>query len=675
MVRESEEATIRELLRTHPKGLTIEEVSKKLSLNRTTAAKYLNAFVLTGQAEMRMLGSAKLFSLTQRVPLTNLLSLSSDLILILDDDLFIQEVNAPFLAFFGMQKDILKGAQLGQSPLSPHFPVGEMSCVERALDGEGGAHEVQFDLLDNRRFFKMKCIPLTFENGARAVGVILEDITEMKTYQQELEGRVRERTAEVVRAKDFAENLISTANAMIIGLDTSGKVTIFNKAAEDVTGYSRDEILGKNGLDIIVPADRFPEFRAELRHLISGGTAEQFESPILTKGGNVRYISWNNNVITEEGQITATISFGIDITERKRTEEQLRESQRALATLMGNLPGMAYRSTNDPGWTMEFVSEGCAELTGYQPSELIGNRSVAYADLIHPQDRQRVRDETQEALGAGQSFQLMYRIHTSTGMEKWVWEQGLGVHAPQGDLVAVEGFISDITDRKHAEEIIRKANKQVALLTSITRHDIINQVNSLRGYAGILKQSATDEKTTGFLKSIDAIADTILHQIIFTRDYQNVGAEPPQWIPVAPTLEVLLQTIDRGSVSIVVDTGDLEIYADPLIEKVFFNLIDNSLRHGEQVSNIRISCADDDSGLSLVYEDDGVGIPEDEKEMIFTRGFGKNTGYGLFLIREILSITGFTILEKGTPGKGVRFIIRVPPASYRFPGRNTSSAP
>ncbi|NMB77859.1 MAG: PAS domain S-box protein [Methanomicrobiales archaeon] len=673
MARDSEEATIRDLLRRHPKGLTIEEVSKKLSLNRTTAAKYLNAFVLTGQAEMRMLGSAKLFSLTQRVPLTNLLSLSSDLILILDDDLFIQQANAPFLAFFSQPKDALKGARLDQSPLAPHFAAAELSWIERALEGDGGASEIRFDLIDPGRYFKMKCIPLTFENGARAVGIILEDITEMKTYQQELEKRVQERTAEVVKAKDFAENLIRTANALVIGLDPQGHVTIFNRAAEDVTGYSRDEMLGKKGLDIIMPENRFPVFRAALRRLLAGGLPDRIDSPLLTKSGHVRHISWNNNALVEEGKIAATISFGIDITDRRAAEEQLRESQRALATLMGNLPGMAYRCRNDSAWTMEFVSEGCADLTGYQVSELTGNSAVAYLDLIHPQDRQRVKEEIGMALEEGQSYQVLYRIFTSTGTEKWVWEQGLGVPGPEGDIVAIEGFITDITDRKHAEEIIRKANKQVALLTSITRHDIINQVNSLRGYIGILRQTIQDDKSAGYLSSIDAIAETILRQIIFTRDYQNVGAEPPRWIPVADTLEFILQTIDRGQVEIQTSTGDLEIYADPLIEKVFFNLIDNSLRHGEHVTSIRISCAEDEEGLSLIYEDDGIGIPNDEKDLVFARGFGKNTGYGLFLIREILSITGFTITEEGIPGNGVRFLIRIPKASYRMPGCGTIS--
>ncbi len=615
---------------------------------------------------MRTLGSAKLFYLTQRVPLTNLLSLSSDLILILDSDLFIQEVNEAFLAYFKLNKEDLKGSQLGQSSLAPHFSAREIPIIERALDGEGSALEVRFDLLDDGRYFKMKCIPLTFEYGTRAVGIILEDITEMMTYQHELEQRVRERTAEVVRAKDFAENLINTANAMIIGLDTEGKVTIFNKAAEQVTGYTHKEIAGKNWFEVIVPKDRFPNSWNEFRHISKGGFPDNSENPILTKSGSVRYISWNNSTLVEDGRIIATISFGIDITDKKRADELLKESQRTLATLMGNLPGMAYRCRNDMKRTMEFVSEGSADLTGYLPSDFIENETVDYAGLIHQDDRQIVWDQIQEAIRDQQKFKIMYRILTATSTEKWVWEQGLGVFSPGGDLLAIEGFIIDITDRKQAEEIIKKANKQVALLTKITRHDIINQINTLKGYISIIKRLVTDEKTVEVLKKEEAIADTILRQIIFTRDYQNVGAEPPRWILVKDTLDTILQTVERGSITIAVNTGDLEIYVDPLIEKVFFNLIDNSLRHGGHLAHIEISCEQKEKDLFLIYEDDGVGIPDDEKEIIFTRRFGKNTGYGLFLIREILSITGFSILENGTYGKGVRFVISIPPKSYRF---------
>ncbi len=547
MAREPEEETIRELLRRHPKGLTIEEVSKKLALSRTTAAKYLNAFVLTGQADMRTLGSAKLFSLTQRVPLTNLLSLSSDMILILDDDLFIQQANEAFLGYFSQEKEAIRGTQLPHSPLVPHFLPAMMAAVGRALEGEGSAQEVRFDLIADNRFFRMKCIPLTFENGSRAAGVIFEDITEMKDYQRHLEEEVRERTDELLRA-------------------------------------------------------------AEL----------------------------------------------------------LRESQRTLATLMGNLPGMAYRYRNEPGQPLEFVSEGCLELTGYEPGELIGSTTHSFTSLIHPDDLQGIRDKTDEAIRERRTFQHIYRIQCRDGSVKWVWEQGLGIFTAGGELVAIEGFITDVTDRKNAEEIIRKANKQAALLTGITRHDIINQINTLNAEIEIRMMEKPNGSEEEFIRKVRAFTGTILRQIIFTRDYQNVGAEPPRWIPVRQKIDEILQTFERDGIAISVETGELEIYADPLIEKVFFNLIDNSKRHGGHVSRIRFSCIHDGPDLCLVYEDDGTGIPDEEKELIFERGFGKNTGYGLFLIREILSITGFSVRETGTPGKGARFVIRVPARSFRF---------
>ncbi len=142
----------------------------------------------------------------------------------------------------------------------------------------------------------------------------------------------------------------------------------------------------------------------------------------------------------------------------RRSEEALRESQRTLATLMSNLLGMAYRCRNDRDWTMEFVSEGCLHLTGYQPDDLIGNRTVSYAQLIHPDDRESVWDEVQAALRVKEPFHLVYRIQSAKAEEKWVWEQGQGVFSPSGELLALEGYITDVTDRERAEEALRKAH-------------------------------------------------------------------------------------------------------------------------------------------------------------------------------------------------------------------------
>ena len=113
------------------------------------------------------------------------------------------------------------------------------------------------------------------------------------------------------------------------------------------------------------------------------------------------------------------------------------------------------------------------------------------------------------------------------------------------------------------------------------------------------------------------------------------------------------------------------MYADPMLEKVFSNLVENSVVHGETVKKITISTMVDGSDMVVVYEDDGCGIPDGEKERIFDRGHGKNSGYGLYLSKEILSITGIDILENGRPGEGTRFEIRVPQGVYRVGNPST----
>ncbi len=167
-----------------------------------------------------------------------------------------------------------------------------------------------------------------------------------------------------------------------------------------------------------------------------------------------------------------------DITEEKRAREELRESKRRLSTLMDNLPGMAYRCENDRKWTMQFVSSGCFELTGYRPHELEQNKEVSYGDLIVPEDADRVWNEVQEALAGDQSFEVDYRIHTSTGEEKHVWERGVGIFS-KGHLRFVEGFISDITAKKQAEEDLLASENKLRHIFHNTRDAIL--IHDLEG--------------------------------------------------------------------------------------------------------------------------------------------------------------------------------------------------
>jgi signal transduction histidine kinase len=223
-----------------------------------------------------------------------------------------------------------------------------------------------------------------------------------------------------------------------------------------------------------------------------------------------------------------------------------------------------------------------------------------------------------------------------------------------------------------SQKAFGEANKKLNLLSGITRHDIRNQLTALLAYIELSRMIPQDPEMSATIDKEEIVANNILRQIEFTKDYEDIGVKAPTWNNVAEEMRILLPQLKSAGIALEISTGDLEIYADPLLEKVFENLVDNSLRHGEHVRHITVSYRKNPDGLALIYRDDGVGVAAAEKEKIFDRGFGKNTGLGLFISREILSITGLSISECGTPGTGVQFEIGVPEGRYRFIGSTES---
>jgi PAS domain S-box-containing protein len=232
--------------------------------------------------------------------------------------------------------------------------------------------------------------------------------------------------------------------------------------------------------------------------------------------------------------------------------------------------------------------------------------------------------------------------------------------------------ITDITERKTAEDALFRLNKKLTILSSITRHDIKNQLIALSAYLELSKEplEAVPEGRE-YLEKAMKIAATIENQIDFTKVYEDMGTKAPVWQNISAGVRRATAALPSGNARVEVDRTDLEIYADPLAEKVFYNLIDNALRYGGGgMTTIRISSTETDAGLVITCEDDGIGIPANDRRHLFEQGYGRHTGLGLFLSREILSITGIDIAETSEPGKGARFEIRVPKASYRVtPGK------
>ncbi|MDP3395697.1 MAG: hybrid sensor histidine kinase/response regulator [Methanoregula sp.] len=222
-------------------------------------------------------------------------------------------------------------------------------------------------------------------------------------------------------------------------------------------------------------------------------------------------------------------------------------------------------------------------------------------------------------------------------------------------------------ERKRVEKALAEANKKLNLLSSITRHDINNQLLILNGYVELLHGEIPNPSLEEYFSHIAKASSQITAMIRFTKDYEKIGIRVPVW----QDLSALANSAEKGVIPDQVTIKNdlppgIEVFADPLIVKVFFNLIDNAIRHGgDRIATIRFSFEACNADRIIVCEDDGAGVAPEDKEKIFSRGFGKNTGFGLSICREILDITGISITENGEPGKGARFEMVVPPDKFQ----------
>ena len=211
------------------------------------------------------------------------------------------------------------------------------------------------------------------------------------------------------------------------------------------------------------------------------------------------------------------------------------------------------------------------------------------------------------------------------------------------------------------QEALERANSKLMFLNNITRYDILNELTQLH-------RNLEQVEKTPMVRTVDEAIDRIRRQIKFTKEYQDIGAVPPSWQNVADAIMRAKVGVDLGNVSFDMEVHDMEIYADPLLEKVFYYLISNSLKYGgPKLTQIRIYRKKTDDKMVILFEDDGVGISQEKKGYLFPKEWGsrKHAGYGLFLIRETLGVTGITIWESGTPGQGARFEIAVPKGVFR----------
>ena len=356
------------------------------------------------------------------------------------------------------------------------------------------------------------------------------------------------------------------------------------------------------------------------------------------------------------------LTVGLIIMVNQRLNADVVEAKEEFELFFRTSPDGIAISRLDNGIILD-INDGFTNLTGFDRFETIGISSLKINVWKNPADRQKVYDEIFEK-GFCENYETILRRKDGSEITCIVSAKSITL---QG-VPCIISVTRDITDRKRAEQALQQANRKLNLLSSITRHDILNTVTVLAGYLGLAREEPAGPKLKDYLDHLDVSAKTIQRQIEFTREYQEIGVNAATWQNVEETVREAASEFKMKDVTLDIECGNTEIFADPLLRKVFYNFFDNSFRYAPPFTTISVSCTGKEDGLSVVFADDGAGIPEEVRSHLFERGFGKHTGLGLFLSREILAITGITITENGEAGKGARFEMTVPKGAYRFSG-------
>ncbi len=364
----------------------------------------------------------------------------------------------------------------------------------------------------------------------------------------------------------------------------------------------------------------------------------------------------------ERGRPIRAVGVIQDITEIKRAEKALRESEERYRSLV-EITDTGYLVLDIRGFVID-ANEVYLRLTGRSSlTDLIGH---PVTEWTAPYDLERNVREVEKCMKSGYVRGLEIDYVKPDGTIQPVEINATVFHADSGDVILT--VCRDISDRKRTHVALQQARNKLNLLNAVTFQDIQTATFSLSAYQELVKTIITDAKAKSYIGKQEMFLKKMVDTLDFAKNYQEMGMHPPRWQNVHQVFLFAISHLDFLHIKQHLQLDDMEIFADPLFEKALFNLMENVLSHGVNATEVTLRFEEKPDHLMLFIEDNGVGIPTEEKNMIFDRGYGKGTGLGLFLVREVLSITGVTIRETGIKGQGTRFEITVPKGMYRHSG-------
>lgn len=562
----------------------------------------------------------------------------------------------------------LKGKYFKDLNISPEFSTKWKTDFEKLHKGETVTREQNVVIHEEEKHFYTIITPVKQNQEVLAIVGLSIDITE----------RIRNNN---IRLRNELElkTLLENSPDIIARLDLESKITYINRTVGKISTSQPSNFIGKTFRELGMDPHEYEVFEKQVRIAIKEKAPIEFENDYKSRQGNLSFSIRLIPEFSSSGEVCSVLMISRETTGIEKVRNQLLENQNRLSSIMSNIPGAVFKCKNDPNWTMEFISDGVKQLTGYEGDDLLYNKVLSYQKLIHPDDRARLWEEVQGVTDSG-TYLVEYRIITKEGKIKWVWEQGRLINNG-GFAGSLEGVIIDITERKDFEEALKKSESELKKTNSELEayiykasHDLRGPLASIIGLTMVAEMEIKDEQTMQFIKLIrnrtERLNDTLTNLLDLAKIKQKV-LEPEHISAESLVNEIIKNLTNKSGLSNIEFHKNLpfkEFYHDPFILTcILYNLIENSIDFKQSVDSprISISMSNEADGIRIDIEDNGIGIGDDIRDKIFTmfyRGHDKSTGsgLGLYIVKTSVDKVGGTIAVKSEPNKGSRFSIFLP---------------
>ena len=477
--------------------------------------------------------------------------------------------------------------------------------------------------------------------------------------------KARQAEEELRKSEIKYRSIVENAGAGIATTDLKGRFVLVNQALCEMFGYSEKELIGKPFIDFLHPDDKKRISQVFLEPWKNPNRKIHIEFRVLHKNGHIVHMYSSPTVTIYKDEIIGFNVIISDITEQKKTEDIIGDSEERFGNFYESIPDALAVYVGREGRLIEY-NNAFKKRYGYCDEELTDKM---FLDFVHPDHHAMlIKEYRKEHSEEELPFRGEINGITKKG-ESFPMEISAGPYKKKGRIIGINVMHRDITKRKEAEKSLKETldklqilNEKLSVVGKLTRHDVRNKLAASKMNIYLAKKKLGNKnEALKYLQEIDLAIELTERIFEFASTYEKLGVEELVYMDSERTLQEALQLFSNlHGVRVVNDCHGLMVLADSLLRQLFYNLIDNSLEHGKKVSQIRIYYEEGEGQLKLVYEDDGVGIPKAEKEKIFRKGYGKGSGYGLYLIKKMCEVYGWTIQETGKHGKGARFTITIP---------------